>query len=267
MQAAPPENNPLAGKLPAYLRVLTAVLIVMFPVGLFIMFTEFGRQFLWTTTIFLGLQAVITFIVLIKLAESTGVVITTLVVFVSSFIIEWWGVNTGFPFGGYSYSSVLLPLINGVPLAISFAWFVVSVNSYLAARCFLGSSGAAAITVSSVLILATDILLEPFASFINGYWVWTSGAIPLQNFISWFVIGIIYSLAIFFFVKWKAPEIKTSSLEKIPLLILLINILNFSIINIAHGYFVLTALGLIIILLMISVSINLSRKTKLAGNS
>lgn len=253
--------------MPAYLRLLTAVLIVMFPVGLVLMFTEFGRQFLWTTTIFLGLQAVITFIVLLKLAESAGVIITTLVVFASSFIIEWWGVNTGFPFGGYSYSSVLLPLINGVPLAISFAWFVVSVNSYLAARFFLGSGGSAAIAVSSVLILATDILLEPFASFINGYWMWSSGVIPLQNFISWFIIGILYSLAIFFFIKWKAPGIKTSSMEKIPLLIILINILNFSIINIAHGYLVLTGVGLIIILLMISISIYLSRKTKLAGNS
>jgi hypothetical protein len=56
-------------------------------------------------------------------------------------------------------------------------------------------------------------------------------------------------------------------MEKIPLLIVLINILNFSIINIAHGYLVLTAVGLIIILLMIFISINLSPKTKLAGNS
>lgn len=233
----------------------------MFPVGLFIMFTEFGRQYLWTTTIFLGLQALITFIVLLKLAESAGVIITALLVFISSFVIEWGGVNTGFPFGQYSYSSVLLPLINGVPLAISFAWFVVSVNSFLAARYFLGSGGAAAIAVSSVLILATDILLEPFASFINGYWLWSAGSIPIQNFISWFIIGILYSAAIAFIIKWKSKIENRSKLEKIPLIIIVINILNFSVINIANGYFVLTAVGIVIIIAIVLISIKFTSGT------
>lgn len=238
----------------------------MFPVGFIIMFTEFGRQYLWTTTIFLGLQALITFIVLLKLAESSGVIITALLVFISSFVIEWWGVNTGFPFGMYLYSDVLQPLVNGVPLAITFAWFVVSVNSFLAARYFLGSGGAAAIAVSSVLILATDILLEPFASFINGYWLWSAGSIPIQNFISWFMIGLFYSVVISFLVKWKTGEAKKTSLGKIPLLIFFINILNFSVINIVNGYYILSITGLVIILIMFMVSSNFSGKYKSAGN-
>lgn len=261
MQAEPQVNNAPAQALPAYLKVLTGILIVMFPVGFIIMFTEFGRQYLWTTTIFLGLQALITFIVLLKLAESAGVIITALLVFISSFVIEWWGVNTGFPFGMYSYSDVLQPLVNGVPLAITFAWFVVSVNSFLAARYFLGSGGAAAIAVSSVLILATDILLEPFASFINGYWLWSAGSIPIQNFISWFIIGILYSAAIAFIVKWKSKIENRSRLEKIPMIIIAINILNFSVINIANGYFVLTAVGIVIIIAIILVSIKFTSGT------
>jgi len=266
LQAEPQVNNAPAKALPAYLKVLTGILIVMFPVGFIIMFTEFGRQYLWTTTVFLGLQALITFIVLLKLAESAGVIITALLVFISSFVIEWWGVNTGFPFGMYLYSDVLQPLVNGVPLAISFAWFVVSVNSFLAARYFLGSGGAAAIAVSSVFILATDILLEPFASFINGYWLWSAGSIPIQNFISWFIIGTLYSAAIAFIITWKSKIENKSKLEKIPLIIIVINILNFSVINIANGYMVLTITGLVLILLIISVSAKFSGKTLRATN-
>jgi putative membrane protein len=109
----------------------------MFPVGFIIMFTELGRAYLWTTTIFLGLQALIIFIILLYSADIISAIITTAVVIISSYFIEWWGVNSGLPFGAYSYTNVLLPIINGVPLAITFAWYVVAASSLLAARYML----------------------------------------------------------------------------------------------------------------------------------
>ena len=216
----------------------------MFPVGLIIMFSDWGKQFLWTTTFFLGLQAVITFIILVKLADLISVTFSVIIIFILSYFIEWWGVNTGFPFGYYSYTDVLKPMLNGVPLAITFAWFVVSANSLLAAKYFLKNIPVfTVICISAVFILATDILLEPFASFANNYWQWVDNKIPLQNFLSWLAGGFIFSLLLEKIIKWK--NVYEENLLKIPLLITGINLLNFTIVNISSGYFVLTAVGLI----------------------
>ena len=219
----------------------------MFPVGFIIMFTDSGSGFLWTTTIFLGLEALITFIILVKLADLLSVVITTAVIFMASWFIEYWGVNSGIPFGSYSYSHVLSPLIGGVPLAISFAWFVVTANSLLAARYLLkGSSEVMAIALASVFILATDVLLEPFASFVNNFWVWNSSAIPVQNFISWFVTGLIFAVTFSQLIKWNDNGTGKFHFFKIPLLITGINIVNFSVVNIVNGYYFLTVTGIVI---------------------
>ncbi len=231
----------------------------MFPVGFLIMFTATGQNYLWTTTIFLGLQALITFIILLKSADILSVVITTAVIFMASWFIEYWGVTTGFPFGVYSYSHVLSPLIGGVPLAISFAWFTVTASSLLTARYLLkGYSESSAILVASVFVLATDILLEPFASFVNNFWVWQGGAVPVQNFISWFVIGIIFIFTLSHLIKWNSVTPGNKSTGKIPLIIMAMNIINFSVVNIANGYYFLTITGLVIFT-VITASIRLFR--------
>lgn len=255
-------NNPAAvdsaaGKL---LNILTGILIVMFPVGFFIMFTDTGSQYLWTTTIFLGLEALITFIILVKTADLLSVVITTAVIFLASWFIEYWGVTTGFPFGDYSYTATLLPLIGGVPLAIMFAWFTVSACALLTARYLLnGSSEIAAIAAGAVFILGTDILLEPFASFINGFWLWDDGVIPIQNFISWFAVGLIFLFTISQLIKWDDQTSPRAKINRIPLLITAINIVNFSVLNLAYGYYVLTITG-IVIFLVITASVTIFGK-------
>ncbi len=255
LQAEHQENNPAAnspsldsGPAPGkILNILTGILVVMFPVGFLIMFTEPGREYLWTTTIFLGLEALITFIILVKTADLLSVVITTAVILIASWFIEFWGVTTGFPFGGYSYTDALRPLIGGVPLAILFAWFTVSASALLTARYLLnGSSETAAIAAGAAFILGTDILLEPFASFINGFWLWDEGTIPIQNFISWFAMGIIFLFTFSQLIKWNEETAPRAKINRIPLLITAINIVNFSVLNLAHGYYVLTVTGLVI---------------------
>lgn len=230
----------------------------MFPVGFLIMFTEIGRQYLWTTTIFLGLQALIMILVMIKLADTVSVIAVSFAVMAISYFAEWCGVNTGIPFGSYSYTEVLKPVVNGVPFAIVFAWIALASSSMLGARALLRSGyGLAAVAVSSVFILATDLLLEPFASFINNYWVWRSGVIPMQNFLSWLVIGILFSVMLGSLIKWKPAPQNESSLLKIPLIIIGINIINFSAVNFVHGYAVITLIGLLVFALMILSAIKL----------
>ncbi|MBZ0202716.1 MAG: carotenoid biosynthesis protein [Ignavibacteria bacterium] len=229
------------------LKMLTGLLLIMFPVGFLIMFTDAGKPYLWTTTIFLGLQTVILFIILTKLADLLSVVITTVVIFMGSWFIEYCGVISGFPFGNYAYTHVLSPLIGGVPLAIMFAWFTVTASSLLTARVLLkGFSEISAVSIASVFILATDILLEPFASFVNNFWIWDNSEIPVQNFAAWLVTGILFSLVLSRLIKWNDMQSYSSFYYKIPLLIIITNLLNFSVVNLANGYFVITFLGIMI---------------------
>lgn len=231
--------------------MLTWVLVIMFPVGFLIMFTGFGRQFLWTTTIFLGLQALIMFLLLGKISSYAPAAVSAFFVFILSFLIEWWGVNTGFPFGIYTYTDILQPKIFGVPLAITFAWFSVTSGSLVIAKYFEFNSGTVmAAFISSVLILSTDILLEPFASFINNYWQWSFSKIPVRNFAAWLIIGFCFSLLLNKLIKWKSPV--DANMVFIPSLIFAINILNFAVVNILFGYYIITAIGLMMISVMIS---------------
>jgi uncharacterized membrane protein len=137
-------------------------------------------------------------------------------------------------------------MVNGVPLAISFAWFVVAANSLLAAKYFLGnSSSMAAIIMSSVIVLSTDILLEPFASFVNNFWLWQGGSIPMQNFASWLIIGLVFTTAINSLIKWKSDFETQKKVLTFPLIIIVVGVFNFSVVNIVYGYYVLTIVGLL----------------------
>ena len=217
----------------------------MFPVGILIMLTGLGRQYLWTTSVFLALQALILILALRHLANLQSVLFTSIIIFISSFAIELFGVRSSIPFGVYSYSETLYPLIKGAPPAISFAWFTVTASSFLITKMFLGKSGTLIISfVSAILILATDILLEPFASFANGFWLWEGGRVPLQNFASWFGIGFVFSLIMEKFIKWDKEKITNKNLFIVPAIIFSMNILNFSVINLVYGYFLFTLIGL-----------------------
>lgn len=113
--------------------------------------------------------------------------------------IEWSGVHTGWPFGGYSYSRILGPHLFGVPITLGFAWIAVVVSSALIAGPVRASrpgrlSKAVQIGAWTVLI---DFVLDPAAAS-RGFWSWSGSGgfygIPWSNFVSWFVVGALLSL-------------------------------------------------------------------------
>jgi putative membrane protein len=93
--------------------------------------------------------------------------------------LEYVGVFTGVPFGEYRYTGVLVPeLPGGVPLAIGFAWLLVVVGGLFTARHLLNYVNARLLSVwptillGSVLAVGLDLLLEPVAYHVKGYWEW-----------------------------------------------------------------------------------------------
>lgn len=137
--------------------------------------------------------------------------LASLLILLSTWLIEHIGTTTGFPFGAYSYTDVLQPKIIGVvPLAIPFAWLLVvpsalGITEYLmrqrdntqtlanpdaqSSRMLIKILAAA----SSAVLL--DITIEPVSVHINDYWVWdVSGSyygVPISNFVAWWLTSFL----------------------------------------------------------------------------
>lgn len=108
--------------------------------------------------------------------------------FLLGMLVEILGVNTGFPFGMYYYTEKFGTQLFGVPLIIGANWVLLSYCCGMLAQPYFGNDGIR-IIAASALMLAFDLLLEPFA-IRHSFWVWQSGAPPLQNFLSWFVVSL-----------------------------------------------------------------------------
>ena len=102
------------------------------------------------------------------------------------FVAEIIGVKTGYPFGGYIYTGTLAPSLFGVPLAIACAWMVLFAFVRQLTR---------NIWIAAALLTATDLLIDPLASGVLGFWKWSVPGpyfgVPLSNFAGWFVVSLL----------------------------------------------------------------------------
>lgn len=101
-------------------------------------------------------------------------------------VIEFIGYQTGFPFGGYSYTTGV-PNLLGVPLIVPLGWFaftLIALNiSPVKGRLWLAPWA----------LVAWDIGLDPL--MVNrGIWTFSSGwyyGVPLSNFVGWYFAGVL----------------------------------------------------------------------------
>jgi putative membrane protein len=138
-------------------------------------------------------------------------------VYISGFVIESIGVNTGLIFGEYIYGKTLGYQIFETPLIIGMNWlFLVYVSSSLTER--INSGKFISILLPPVLMVVYDLVLERVAPDL-GMWNWNNEVIPLQNYIAWFVIAFLFVLV------FRLFSIKTSN--KIAPLIFILQFLFF----------------------------------------
>ncbi len=109
-----------------------------------------------------------------------------------TFFIEVLGVQTGFIFGSYRYSSVLGPKLFEAPLIIGFNWLLVLVGLNILARKVTASPFLAAGIVGAGAVVF-DFVLEPVAMTLE-YWIWEEAAVPVRNYIAWFCIAYCVSI-------------------------------------------------------------------------
>ncbi len=242
-------------------KIFVTVLLVMYPVGIVLMLGGFlTPRLLWTTSVYLGVQFLVTLLHLLMLTEKRRTVVIAGIILAVSIAVEFVGASTGIPFGSYYYSYFLKPFVAGnVPLAISFAWFALVVNSFLVVKS-LGAASLAPrrlILLSAVLIVGLDVLLEPFAAFVNGYWRWVDGSVPLQNYAGWLALGLLFSWMLSAFLRWRETPLAPQS-ARLPMLVLGLNAAHFTLINLLHGYWTFTLAGwgmVAVVLLLVKRSI------------
>lgn len=116
-------------------------------------------------------------------------ILSALSIFLIGMIAEILGVNYGIIFGEYEYLDNLGLKVLGVPILIGIQWILLtfitgSFSSYL-----FNKSKIKAIIFGAILMVILDILIEPVAPEM-GFWVFSSLKAPIQNYISWFIIGI-----------------------------------------------------------------------------
>ena len=189
----------------------------------------------WLSTIYFGLQVLLTVLFLLNNFSKGRVLLTVGFILIASMAIELIGVESGFPFGEYSYTESLPLLVFGrVPLIIGLCWVIVVTNSVILIYSFLAEyvNGFVISLISASIILLFDLFLEPYATIVNKLWIWNGGKIPWQNYASWWVIGFLFSLAVFYLIKLDTDKVKE---RYVPITIIGLNLVQFLTVNVIYA--------------------------------
>lgn len=103
------------------------------------------------------------------------------------FFVEVVGVNTGFPFGQYSYGEALGIKVFNTPLIIGMNWLIL----LYATNAIAGKFGQTIVTkslFSAAFMVMLDYLIEPVAITYD-FWTWEEAVPPFSNYAAWFVIA------------------------------------------------------------------------------
>ncbi|MBN2738676.1 MAG: carotenoid biosynthesis protein [Spirochaetales bacterium] len=119
--------------------------------------------------------------------------------FVMTLVLEIVGVATSMVFGSYYYGEVLGYKFFEVPLVIGLNWVVV-ILGFLQFSIFLFKNPVLRALTAAILSLGFDFIMEPVAVNL-GYWTWDNGIIPLQNYLAWFMIALVFSFFYLAFVR------------------------------------------------------------------
>jgi len=120
----------------------------------------------------------------------TKSILVLLSIFLLGYFVEVIGVNTGLIFGNYSYGEGLGLKLFSTPLLIGLNWaFLVYCTASIVDQ--IKTPTIIKIIAASGLMVIYDIILEQIAPKID-MWKWENSAVPIQNYISWFLIAIVF---------------------------------------------------------------------------
>lgn len=202
--------------------------------------------------IFMGLAAALIFI---EQVRSRGIRWAALAfVWVVSFGagIEILGASTGWPFGTYHYTDRFGWLLAGVlPVSIPLAWWVVILPLFHLSRTLTALPPFSRWFLVPLFVAScavwVDLLLEPVAWAMRGYWLWTEGGayygVPMQNFLGWFGVSWVLAAGLLGIEHGCGRTGLRIAPAPWGLIVLLIVILTFGVAALAGGYGTAALLG------------------------
>lgn len=123
----------------------------------------------------------------------------TLLVFYS-YIIEFVGLKTGWPYGEFEYLVSLGPHIFGLPLGLPLFFIPLVLNSYILISLIGVEKVYNKIPATAGFVLMVDLVLDP-AAVALGLWSYSSGiyySVPVSNFLGWVFSGLIATVLVHF---------------------------------------------------------------------
>lgn len=115
------------------------------------------------------------------------------IAFAVGMLVEWIGINTGFPFGSYQYVYGLGPKLAGVPIIIGVNWLLLILTSRALAASFGAVDNTVPIITAGFMVFI-DFFLEIVAVKM-GWWHWYGKPVPMSNYLAWFVVSLILAYA------------------------------------------------------------------------
>jgi len=142
-------------------------------------------------------------------------------IFFIGMVSEMLGVNYGLIFGDYVYLDNLGVKILGVPVLIGVNWIILTfITGSLSS--FIFKNKYVSILMGAILMIGLDLLIEPVAPLL-GFWIFDLQKVPLQNYLGWFVIGMITQALFQFKIAEKELTFSTH--------LLIINAIFFAFLN------------------------------------
>lgn len=117
-----------------------------------------------------------------------------LIIYLAGFGIEYLGVHTGLIFGSYNYGETLGLKLAEIPLLIGLNWVLLIYTVGMTIRYLNFKNSFIQAALGAGILVLLDVLIEPVAIRFD-YWTWQDGAIPLQNYIAWFIVSFAGCLA------------------------------------------------------------------------
>lgn len=180
-------------KISTYKFWAKALLVAMHVVGIIGMLSPLRDYFLLLTPINLLVSLII--LLSFHTERSPKFYLSAIFIMLAGFAIEIIGVNTGFPFGTYSYGKPLGPQILGTPFMIGVNWFIMA---YCGAMLFKDVSRYPVLNaiLAGVSITLFDYIIEPVAIHLD-FWNWSASEVPLQNYLTWAICISLFSLLLY----------------------------------------------------------------------
>ncbi|CAN7359738.1 carotenoid biosynthesis protein [Rossellomorea sp. LjRoot5] len=197
------------------------VFIIWYGVGIILVsFDWLPPSLQWANAVFLYLAGILAILYAMKRFETRAGLIISLGIMLLTIFAESLGVHYGLIFGSYHYKKDFGFQLFDVPVTIGFAWVMVVFTSMAHYEFFFKRTktiGGALVysTVTSLLAVTMDLIIDPVAFKGREYWIWDQGGpyydIPTQNFLGWFFVSFFIQCFLYVWVKQEIFTTKWSN--------------------------------------------------------